>query len=111
EVAIGLAAIDEILLAVGHGLGGVLSRAQIKRLAVLEMAGNAADAELEALAQHRHRDSAPHHRAGLAFLRRSAIIVVADLDRGEARPERPLEIEEAPPGQLVARRPDSGRVD
>ena len=46
-----------------------LYRAQIDRLAVFDMGGDAADAELKALPQHRHRHGAADHRAGVARAR------------------------------------------
>src|SRR5205823_13581308 len=86
-----LAAIDELFLAVGDRLGRVLGRAQIERLTVFDMRGDPTDAEPEALAQHRQRDRAAHDRPGFTRTRFSAVIVVADLDRGDAGAERDFE--------------------
>src|SRR5579884_252849 len=106
-----LSAIDEFLLALGDRLGGVLGRRQVERQASFEIGGDAADAELKALAQHRHRDRAAHHGAGLIGLGLAAVIVMADLDRGQPDPERALEIEKPAAGQAIARRLDDGLVD
>src|SRR6185437_13153675 len=106
-----LADIDEFLLAISDRLGGILGRSQVERLAMVEMRRDATDAEAEALAQHRHRDGAAHHRPRLVGGRLAAVIVVAGLDRGEAEAERAVEIEEAPPGQAVARCGDGGLLD
>src|SRR5581483_6849960 len=48
---------------------------------------------------------------GIARPRLAAVIVVADLDRGQPGAERAFDVEEAPSGQAVARRLDRGLVD
>src|SRR5947207_11490622 len=71
----------------------------------------APDAELKALAQHRKRDRPSHDGAGLLGSGLAAVIVIADLDRGEPHPERPFEIEITPGRQLIARRARRGLID
>jgi hypothetical protein len=66
---------------------------------------------MKALAQHRQRDRAPHHGASFVGARLAAVIVVADLDRGQPDPERPFEVQKSPRRQLVARRACRGGVD
>ena len=106
-----LAAIDELLLAVGDRLGGVLRRRQVERLTIFEIPGDPPNAEAKRSPQHRHRNGAPHDRAGLVGRWLAAVIVVAGFDRGEAGAERPLQFEKSPAGEPVARRLGRSLVD
>ena len=106
-----LAAVDELLLAVGDRLGGVLRRGQIERLTIFEIPGNPPNAETKRSPQHRHRNGAPHDRAGFVGRGLAAVIVVTGLDGGQAGAERPLQLEKPPAGKPVARGLGRGLVD
>ena len=53
----------------------------------------------------------PEDLAGFVRSRLAAVIVVADLDHRQAKPERAFEVEESPAGQPVARGLRGGLVD
>jgi hypothetical protein len=98
-----LAAVDELLLAIGNRLGGVLRRRQVERLTIFQIPGDPPHAEAEGSPQHWHRNSSPHDGAGFVGRWLAAVIVVTGLDRGEAGAKRPLQFEKSPAGEPVAR--------
>jgi hypothetical protein len=71
-------------------------------LAIFQRPGNPPYAEAKRSPQHRHRNRAPHDRAGFVGRWLPAVIVVTSLDRSETRAEGSLQFEKPPAGEPVA---------
>src|SRR5690606_18351993 len=84
---------------------------EVERLLVLEIGGDAPDAEAEAAAQHRDRQGAAENGAGFVRRRLAAVLVVADLDDGEPDAERSLDVEKASAGEAIGGRRPRRLVD
>jgi hypothetical protein len=108
---VGLTPVDELLLAIGNRLGGILCRRQVERLAVFQKTGDSPNAEPKGSPQHRYGYSAPHDGAGFVGGRLAAIIVVSGFYGCKPDPEGAPKFEKAATRKAVTRGLGGSLVD